>query len=255
MEQNNATVESKKTSATKPSISRGKVHIKTSPVKVPQPNVETTPTIETEVVAVPQSVLVIKEPPKTTPEAAKISVSAPVETPTPLINEMRVVKLTDEDLIKRAGTDPILFLLKRNYALEEIIAFHAEQLLGLRLDQEMLLKTIANVSDIQARLDSVDLRIKDLQDGHSDTKAIMGSRERIQIRDKTTGAIYKSKNNVYQSLLKAGSLKELVDLGVFGPKPEKNSFGWYQLKRAFPDRFEEVTADAKPADIPTPEVK
>jgi len=58
--------------------------------------------------------------------------------------------------------------------------------------------------------------------------------------DKQTGEIYPSKNNAYQSLLKSGELKDLVDKGVFGPVPEKNTFGWYILVRMLPDRFEEV---------------
>jgi hypothetical protein len=70
---------------------------------------------------------------------------------------------------------------------------------------------------------------------------------RVQIRDKSTGTIFKSKNNAYKTLLKSGDLKELVDKGVFGTVPEKNTFGWYALARAFPDRFEEV----KPEN-PTP---
>ncbi len=52
--------------------------------------------------------------------------------------------------------------------------------------------------------------------------------------------------NAYQSLLKSGELKELVDKGVFGDVPEKNTFGWYALTRALPDRFEGIkpqTAD------------
>jgi hypothetical protein len=63
---------------------------------------------------------------------------------------------------------------------------------------------------------------------------------KIQIRDKQTGKIYKSKNNVYQTMLRAGELKELVAKGIFGDIPEKNNFGWFALQRQFPDRFEEV---------------
>jgi hypothetical protein len=66
------------------------------------------------------------------------------------------------------------------------------------------------------------------------------SNGKVQIRDTKTGKIYPSKNNVYQSLLKSGELKELVDAGVFGPNPAKNSFGCYNLFRAWPNRFEEV---------------
>jgi len=66
------------------------------------------------------------------------------------------------------------------------------------------------------------------------------SNGKVQIKDTLTGKIYPSKNNVYQSLLKAGELKELVDAGVFGSDPAKNSFGCYNLFRAWPNRFEEV---------------
>jgi hypothetical protein len=65
------------------------------------------------------------------------------------------------------------------------------------------------------------------------------SNGKIQILDKVTGKTYPSKNSAYQTLLKSGELKELVDKGVFGSEPEKNTFGWYALVRAWPDRFEE----------------
>jgi transglutaminase/protease-like cytokinesis protein 3 len=63
---------------------------------------------------------------------------------------------------------------------------------------------------------------------------------KVQIMDKQTGKIYPSKNNAYQSLLKSGDLTDLVDQGVFGPEPGKNTFGWYALVKALPDRFEEM---------------
>jgi hypothetical protein len=71
------------------------------------------------------------------------------------------------------------------------------------------------------------------------------SNGKVQIKDKQTGTVYPSKNNAYQSLLKSGALKELVDKGVFGEAPEKNTFGWYTLVRAWPDRFEEVPKEEK----------
>jgi hypothetical protein len=76
-------------------------------------------------------------------------------------------------------------------------------------------------------------------------KRVMTHNGKVQIRDKETGNVYPSKNNAYQSLLKAGELKELVDKGIFGPIPEKNNFGWFALVRALPDRFEEVKAEDK----------
>jgi len=66
------------------------------------------------------------------------------------------------------------------------------------------------------------------------------SNGKIQIRDKQTGKVYPSKNNCYQSLLRNGELKDLVNKGLFGDFPEKNTFGWYVLVREWPDRFEEV---------------
>jgi len=69
---------------------------------------------------------------------------------------------------------------------------------------------------------------------------------KVQVVDKTTGEIFPSKNGTYQTLLKRGALKELVDKGIFGAEPEKNSFGWYALKRACPDRFEEQPASPTP---------
>jgi hypothetical protein len=71
------------------------------------------------------------------------------------------------------------------------------------------------------------------------------SNGKVQIKDTLTGKIYPSKNNVYQSLLKAGELDDLVKQGVFGSDPSKNSFGCYNLFRAYPNRFVEV----KPEEI------
>jgi len=68
----------------------------------------------------------------------------------------------------------------------------------------------------------------------------VASNGKVQIKDKQTDMVYPSKNNAYQSLLKSGELKSLVDKGMFGPDPEKNTFGWYALVREWPDRFEEV---------------
>ncbi len=63
---------------------------------------------------------------------------------------------------------------------------------------------------------------------------------KVQIKDTQTGKVYPSKNGTYKALLKAGELKTLVEQGVFGPDPDHNSFGWYALNRAFPNRFVEL---------------
>ena len=70
------------------------------------------------------------------------------------------------------------------------------------------------------------------------------SNGKVSIKDTLTGKIYPSKNNVYQTLLKAGELDDLVKQGVFGADPIHNSFGCYNLFRAYPGRFVEV----KPSD-------
>jgi len=66
------------------------------------------------------------------------------------------------------------------------------------------------------------------------------SNGKVQIKDTLTGKIYPSKNNVYQSLLKAGELDDLVKQGVFGSDPAHNSFGCYNLFRFYKDRFIEI---------------
>jgi hypothetical protein len=76
-------------------------------------------------------------------------------------------------------------------------------------------------------------------------KRIMAHGGKVQIRDKKTGTVYPPKNNTYQSMLKAGELKDLVDAGIFGTEPEKNNFGWFALVRAWPDRFEEVKTETE----------
>lgn len=82
--------------------------------------------------------------------------------------------------------------------------------------------------------------ISQLQDTLAHKRCPVASNGKVQIRDKKTGTVYPSKNNAYQSLLKSGELKDLVDKGLFGDIPNKNTFGWYVLVREWPDRFEEV---------------
>jgi hypothetical protein len=83
-------------------------------------------------------------------------------------------------------------------------------------------------------------QIGHLQEVVAKKRKPMSNNGKIKIRDKQTGTVYPSKNNAYRSLLKAGELKDLVEKGLFGPVPEKNTFGWYVLARERPDRFEEL---------------
>ena len=103
------------------------------------------------------------------------------------------------------------------------------------------------LSDIKLILDALTATVLDhtrqiaeLQEVLARKRKPVSSNGKVQIRDKQTGTVYPSKNNAYQSLLKSGELKSLVDKGVFGDIPEKNTFGWYALVRELPNRFEEV---------------
>jgi len=82
--------------------------------------------------------------------------------------------------------------------------------------------------------------ISQLQESLARKRKPVASNGKIQILDRQTGEIYPSKNNAYQTLLKSGALKKLVEKGIFGENPAKNTFGWYTLAREMPDRFEEV---------------
>ena len=93
---------------------------------------------------------------------------------------------------------------------------------------------------LQQELESLKLAVAELQETLSRKRKPVASNGKVQILDKKTGEIYRSKNNAYQTLLKSGDLKELVDKGVFGDNPAKNTFGWYVLVREWPERFEEV---------------
>ena len=95
------------------------------------------------------------------------------------------------------------------------------------------------IDKLWARLQEYSTQMTDIQ-AQLLLKRKPTNNSKCQIRDKQTGKLYKSKNSVYQTMLKAGELKELVDKGIFGAVPEKNTFGVYALFRAYPDRFEEV---------------
>ena len=97
----------------------------------------------------------------------------------------------------------------------------------------------AEIDELRSLLQTQSQQIADLMAGPV-LKRKPTTNGKVQIKDKTTGKLYPSKNNVYQTLLRDGFLDELVNKGVFGDIPNKNSFGWYALNRNFPGRFEEV---------------
>lgn len=106
--------------------------------------------------------------------------------------------------------------------------------------------TLAN---LQSELEALRQAVQDHTQLIADLQSMLALKRKptlnskVQIKDKQTGKVYPSKNNCYQSLLRAGELKELVDKGIFGLNPEKNNFGWFALVRAWPDRFEEVKVE------------
>jgi hypothetical protein len=87
--------------------------------------------------------------------------------------------------------------------------------------------------------------ITELQETQARKRKAPLSNGKIMIKDTLTGKVYPSKNATYQTLLKAGELKELVDKGILGDNPLKNSFGCYNLFRAYPNRFVEVKTEEK----------
>jgi len=103
----------------------------------------------------------------------------------------------------------------------------------------------AEIEDLRRIVDQQAILIKQLMEVPVKQRKPPLSNGKVQIKDTLTGKIYPSKNNVYQSLLKAGELDDLVKQGVFGSDPAKNSFGCYNLFRAYPNRFVEV----KPEEI------
>ena len=123
--------------------------------------------------------------------------------------------------------------------------------------QPLTLETLsAQLQSLQELVLDHTQQITQLQETLTRKRKPPKSNGKVQIRDKHTGTIYPSKNNAYQTLLKSGELKQLVDKGVFGDIPEKNTFGWYVLVREWPDRFEEVNPEEmKPEEVKPEEVK
>ena len=107
--------------------------------------------------------------------------------------------------------------------------------------------SIPTLESIQQELESLKLTVAELQETLARKRKPVTSNGKVQILDKKTGTVYPSKNNAYQTLLKSGELKDLVEKGIFGDIAQKNTFGWYALVRELPDRFEEVSTEEKQA--------
>lgn len=147
--------------------------------------------------------VVKKEEVKNTPTAEK---KGKVKAEKGKVEEAKVVEVqpkAEEQKPEAPKSLNMVYLYSELQAVKQIIQEHGQQ--------------IADIQEVLAR------KRKPVANG------------KIQIKDKKTSKIYPSKNNCYQSLLKSGELKDLVDKGVFGPTPEKNTFGWYMLVREIPD--------------------
>lgn len=102
-----------------------------------------------------------------------------------------------------------------------------------------LLKIVEAIGTLRLELSELSSALTTIREEISrKRKAIPNGK--VQIKDTTTGTVYPSKNGTFKALLNSGQLKDLVDQGIFGPDPAKNTFGWYALNRAFPGRFVEV---------------
>jgi hypothetical protein len=100
-----------------------------------------------------------------------------------------------------------------------------------------LLSLSGELNALRQIVDQQAILIKQLMETPARQRKPPTSNGKVQIKDTLTGKIYPSKNNVYQSLLKAGELDALVKQGVFGSDPAHNSFGCYNLFRFYKDRF------------------
>jgi hypothetical protein len=150
------------------------------------------------------------------PKALKVEELQPKETPTEVRPKLEAPKVPATPISTPASTHAPALTLK-----------------GLHQEFVSLRQVVAD----QAIL------IIQLQETLARKRKPVASNGKVQILDKQTSAIFPSKNNAYQTLLKSGDLKSLVDKGVFGADPAKNTFGWYALKRELPDRFEEIKAE------------
>ena len=104
-----------------------------------------------------------------------------------------------------------------------------------------MLSLHSELEELRQVVDQQAILIKQLIETPARQRKPPTSNGKVQIKDTLTGKIYPSKNNVYQSLLKAGELDALVKQGVFGSDPAHNSFGCYNLFRFYKDRFIELT--------------
>jgi outer membrane biosynthesis protein TonB len=166
------------------------------------------------------------------PKPDKKVVKPVVPTPTP------TVKAEEKPTLKTEPPKPI-----EKPVVQVLIAKVAEKPTEQApVTLESLFKAVAL---LRQDLDAHTLKIEEIQILlATKRKPAANGNVRVQIRDTKTGIVYKSKNNVYQTLLRNNELTDLISQGVFGQDPKRNSFGWYALNRAFPGRFIEIKLEA-----------
>ena len=182
---------------------------------------------------------------------AKPVVATPTPTPTPVVKPTANV----------APPKPTAPTIQKTQAEKDMEAFNRIQELKKQpTANEILVKKLADrepeapitLESLKKALDLLRQDFVALSMKVEETQAMVAKKRapaangngKVQIKDTKTNIVYKSKNNVYQTLLRNNELTELISQGVFGADPKKNSFGWYALNRAFPGRFVEVKPDA-----------
>ena len=182
----------------------------TAPESVEQP-VEPEPVAETAPIVEPVAQEKQAEPEKSAEVVPQPVIEVVVE-PAPIVDEHKTESMPT--LPPKPKTLTLAYLQEEFGVMMEIIELHST--------------LITELQETQARKRKAPL-----------------SNGKIMIKDTLTGKVYPSKNATYQTLLKAGELKELVDKGILGDNPLKNSFGCYNLFRAYPNRFVEVKTEEK----------
>jgi hypothetical protein len=190
---------------------------------------------DTTIVQVDPNEPVKNEAQPTTPKPKKTTKKAdkPADKPVDAVVVEKAPTVVEEKPIATSETQP---LKPEEKPATETQAIKPKPLTmaNLKLEIDALTQQVKELAETVASLKSTPVK--------TITRKAMPN-GKCQIRDKVTGKTYKSKNNTYQTMLKAGELKELVDKGVFGTDPAKNNFGWFALQRALPDRFECVHDD------------
>ena len=103
-----------------------------------------------------------------------------------------------------------------------------------------LISLHGELEELRKIIDGQAIIIKQLMETPTRQRKPPVSNGKVEILDSLTLRKFPSKNATYQTLLKAGELDDLVKQGVFGSDPSHNSFGCYNLFRAYPGRFVEV---------------